>query len=148
MYSVALDNTVALFNLWAGASPSRSSSSSSSSPFPERVITRRLGTLSRRAAILSLRLVRYLFSIMLCAVFLIGCFDDGLSLASSSTDDLRFFLLSTADVGSGDEGTDEGELGWIRVESGLCLWLEVERVNDETFALLSNESGDTSAALL
>jgi hypothetical protein len=85
---------------------------------------------------------------MLCAVFLIGCFDDGISLASSSTDDLRFFLLSTTDGSSGDEGIDEGELGWIRVESGLCRWLEVESVNDGTFAWLSNESGDTSAALL
>lgn len=88
MYSVALLKIVALLSLCAGVTPPRSSSMSSPASalissiiFVELLtsssacsslwtITRRAGTLSRRAAILSFRLVRYRFSIMLCAVFL------------------------------------------------------------------------------
>lgn len=88
MYSVALESTVAwsccqggspstameiltLLSLCAGVKPCRSSSISS--PFESLLlITRSEGTESRSTAILSLRFVRYRFSIMLCAVFLIG----------------------------------------------------------------------------
>ena len=61
---------------------------------------------------------------------------------------MRFFLLSTADDGSGDEGTDGDGLGCIRAESGLRCRLEVESGSDGTCARVSSEIGDTSAVLL
>src|SRR5690242_287854 len=109
MYSVALESTVALFSLCAGVRPSRSSGSSSSSVPFGRDMTRRLGTLSRNAAILSFRLVRYRFSIMLCAVFLGGCeppflLDDTSSKSSVSSVDFLFLELI---AGSGEECDDD-----------------------------------------
>src|SRR6266581_2952579 len=126
MYSVAFDSTVALLSLCAGVRPSRSSGSSSSSPLPlPWDIIRRLGTLSRKAAILSFRLLRYLFSIMLWAVFLTGgCLAAFRSVKSSSEADFRFLLLLGC-AGSGDDCDDE--LVCILVaELGLCCRLGVE----------------------
>jgi len=89
-----------------------------------------IDSLSRRAAILSLRLVRYRFSIMLCAVFFGGWplsfLPDGAasrSSSSSSSDDFRFLLLA---AGSGDE-CDEDELALpLFSEAGLWWRLGVE----------------------
>ena len=67
MYSVAFAMIVALFSLCAGASPSRSSPSS-----PSRPIARNAGTLCLSSMILSLRLLRYRFSMTLCEVFFTG----------------------------------------------------------------------------
>jgi len=118
MYSVAFDNTVALFNLCAGVNPCKSSTLS-----PLFVMTLKLGTESLSAAILSLRFVRYLFSIMLCAVFLTGgCFPEAFCSRSScgehssseisSTEDFRFrHLVSRA---SGEDAEDGGDVGQWR----------------------------------
>lgn len=115
MYSVALLNTcevsvslcfagqctcrkptVALFSLCAGVRPwSSSLSSVVSSPLALLDSTRRLGTLSRSAAILSFKLVLYRFSIILCAVFLTGCWlssSSSSSRSSKSAEDLRLRL--------------------------------------------------------
>lgn len=85
------------------------------------LMTRRLGTESRSAAILSLRFVRYRFSIMLCAVFLTGCplrvVGGGLSSSSSSsTLDLRLRLFSH---GSGEEAEELGDVGYW---DDCCCW--------------------------
>lgn len=65
--------TVALFSLCAGVNPCNSSRSPVvSSPRALFDSTRKLGTLSRSAAILSFKFVLYRFSIMLWAVFLTG----------------------------------------------------------------------------
>ena len=77
------------------------------------------GTLSRRAAILSLRLVLYRFSIMLCAVFFTGWSSSSSSSSSStSADDLRFLLLILC--GSAVSGDERVPLSWpLEAESGL-----------------------------
>ncbi len=78
---------ITLFSLCAASKPCRSSSTTSPLEFFLSA-TRRLGTLSRRAAILSLRFVRYLFSIMLCAVFFTGgCRRGGAAFVDEELDD-------------------------------------------------------------
>ena len=95
--------TVALLSLWAGVRPCSSSLSSVvSSPLALLDMIRKLGTLSLRAAILSLRFVRYLFSIMLCAVFLTG-WSASSSSSSISAEDFLFLRTPFASVCSGDE---------------------------------------------
>ena len=72
-------------------------------------MTRKLGTESRNAAILSLRFVRYRFSIMLCAVFLIGLEGGGESASSPSSsegEDLRFWFRVFWREGEGEREHD------------------------------------------
>src|ERR1700755_3565561 len=87
IYSVALDRTVALFSLCAGVSPSRASSPLSALFVLDT--TRRAGTLSLKAAILSLRLFLYRVSIILWEDFL---FPGSVSFESSSFKDALRFL--------------------------------------------------------
>jgi hypothetical protein len=82
--------------------------------------------LSRKAAILSLRFVRYLFSIMLCAVFFGGppfsLLPDGTesrSSSSSSSDFLFLLLLLLLATGSGDECDDDELARPLLSERGL-----------------------------
>lgn len=102
-----------LLSLCAGVRPCKSSWYSSPLEFFFD-ITRNEGTESRSAAILSLRFVRYRFSIMLCAVFLTGLAlpdvggGESSPSSSSSTLDLRFRLFMPEDSG---EEEDEGEAG-------------------------------------
>lgn len=81
------------------------------------------GTESRSAAILSLRFVRYRFSIILCAVFLTGgqrpLAGSGLSSSSSSSSTLDFRLRFP--VGSGDEGDEDGEAGYCGCVDGMAM---------------------------
>lgn len=87
------------------------------------LITLNEGTESRSAAILSLRFVRYRFSIMLCAVFLTGghrsFVGSGLSSSSSSSSMLDFLLRFP--VGSGDDGEDDGDVGYCACVEGMAI---------------------------
>ncbi len=89
-------------------------------------MTRSDGTESLKAAILSLRFVRYRFSIMLWAVFLTGGWrplvGGGLSSSSSSSTLDFLFLLS----GSGDE-VDDGDAGYC-----CCFGMAISRSLDSS----------------
>lgn len=100
-----------------------------SSPLALLDMMRRLGTLSLSAAILSLRLFLYLFSIMLCEVFLMGLPSSSSSSSSSrSSETLRFLAWALDDLelepsfASGDEAV-EALLGeWYCRWGGMAMF--------------------------
>lgn len=129
MYSVAFESTVALFSFGCGSL--RELDGGVSMPLcsagdmeteldldedledlpAASAARRREGTESRNAVILSLRLVRYRFSIMLCAVFFGACRREdggGEDEDSSSSSDADECLCLRE--GSGDE---DGEAYWV-----------------------------------
>ena len=126
-----------LFNLFAGVRPCRSSITSSPRAFVF-VATRKLGTLSLSAAILSFRFVRYRFSIMLWAVFLTGGWrlfpfvaDGGDWKSSSSSSEaslVALFRFSPAPLhcsGSGDS-VEDGEEGYARFREGIAWAISLD----------------------
>lgn len=111
MYSTAVERMVALLSFFTG---DRRSKSSGESSLHELSLsrTRKVGMLSRSAAILWFKFVRYRFSIILCVV-LCGEMCPLLSRVDESnselSDDLRFWDLRVSS-GSG-EGDNGGVIG-------------------------------------